>query len=46
MLADGMVYDEIIGDFPKITDEDFLACLAYAADRFRDCEENKIKLRY
>ncbi len=33
MLADGMTFDEIINDFPKITKEDILACLAYAADR-------------
>ena len=33
MLADGMSYDEIIDDFPKITREDILACLAFAADR-------------
>jgi uncharacterized protein (DUF433 family) len=37
MLADGMSYDEIIDDFPKITKEDILACLAFAAER-----ENKI----
>ena len=33
MLADGMTFDEIIDDFPKITKEDILACLSYAADR-------------
>ncbi len=33
MLADGMNYDEIIDDFPKITKEDILACLAFAAER-------------
>ena len=33
MLADGMTFEEIIDDFPKITKEDILACLAYAADR-------------
>ncbi len=33
MLADGMTFEEIIDDFPKITREDILACLAYAADR-------------
>ncbi len=33
MLADGMSYDEIIDDFPKITKEDILACLAFAAER-------------
>jgi uncharacterized protein (DUF433 family) len=33
MLADGMAFEEIIDDFPKLTKEDILACLAYAADR-------------
>ena len=33
MLADGMSFDEIIDDFPKITREDILACLAFAAER-------------
>ena len=33
MLADGMTYDEIKDDFPKLTTKDILACLAYAADR-------------
>ena len=33
MLADGMTYDEIIDDYPKITKEDILACLAFAAER-------------
>ena len=33
MLADGMTYEEILGDFPKLTNDDILACLAYAADR-------------
>jgi len=32
MLADGMTYDEIIDDYPKITKEDILACLAFAAE--------------
>ena len=30
-LSRGMTYDEIIYDFPKLTREDILACLAYAA---------------
>jgi len=33
MLADGMSYDEIIDDYPKITKKDILACLAFAAER-------------
>jgi len=33
MLADGMTYDDILDDYPKITKEDILACLAFAAER-------------
>ncbi len=33
MLADGMSEKEIMEDFPKITHEDILACLAFAAQR-------------
>ena len=40
MLADGMTYDEIIDDFPKVTKEDILVCLAFAAER----ENNIIRL--
>ena len=32
-LAAGMSYDEIIHDFPELTEIDIKACLAYAADR-------------
>lgn len=32
-LASGMTYDEIIYDFPELTNDDIKACLAYAADR-------------
>ena len=38
MLAAGMTHNEIIKDFPSLTDEDILACLAYAADRERKVE--------
>lgn len=31
-LASGMSFEEILEDFPKLTREDILACLAYAAD--------------
>ena len=31
-LASGMSEEEIIGDFPELTKEDFLACYAFAAD--------------
>ena len=33
MLAEGMSFEEIMSDFPRINKEDILACLAYAADR-------------
>jgi len=32
-LAAGMSEEEILRDFPYLTREDILACLAYAADR-------------
>ena len=32
-LASGMSYDQILKDFPELTEEDIRACLAYAADR-------------
>ena len=32
-LAAGMSTGEILFDFPYLTEEDILACLAYAADR-------------
>lgn len=31
-LAAGMTIEEIMSDFPDLTREDILACLAYAAD--------------
>ena len=34
-LAAGMSVDEVVADFPSLTREDVLACLAYAADRER-----------
>lgn len=34
-LASGMSHEEIVADFPELTDEDIRACLAYAADRER-----------
>ncbi len=34
-LAGGMSIEEIVNDFPDLTREDILACLAYAADRER-----------
>jgi uncharacterized protein (DUF433 family) len=32
-LASGMSNEEILQDFPYLTNDDILACLAYAADR-------------
>jgi uncharacterized protein (DUF433 family) len=34
-LAAGMTHAEILDDYPELTEEDILACLAYAADRER-----------
>lgn len=34
-LADGQSPEEIISDFPELTDQDIRAALAYAADRER-----------
>jgi len=33
MLASGMGYDEILEDYPKLSKDDILASLKYAADR-------------
>ncbi|MDO8705009.1 MAG: DUF433 domain-containing protein [Sulfuricaulis sp.] len=34
-LASGMAIEEILRDFPDLTEEDIRACLAFAADRER-----------
>ncbi len=34
-LAAGMSVQEVLDDFPDLTEEDVRACLAYAADRDR-----------
>jgi len=34
-LAAGMTYAEILHDYPELTEQDILACLAFAADRER-----------
>jgi uncharacterized protein (DUF433 family) len=34
-LASGMTIEEILRDFPDLTEEDIRACLAFAADRER-----------
>ena len=38
-LAAGMSIEEIIEDFPELTKDDILACLAFAAD-----SEKKVKI--
>ncbi|MCY7355973.1 MAG: DUF433 domain-containing protein [Rudanella sp.] len=35
-LGAGMSYDEVMEDFPELTKEQILACLAFAADRERN----------
>jgi uncharacterized protein (DUF433 family) len=37
-LASGMSHEEILQDFPYLTEQDILACLAFAADRERRVE--------
>jgi len=34
-LSNGVTHEQILGDFPELTEEDIRACLAYAADRER-----------
>ncbi|MEH2147479.1 DUF433 domain-containing protein [Nostoc sp.] len=34
-LASEMTYEEVLDDFPYLTQEDILACLSYAADQER-----------
>jgi len=34
-LASGMSHAEILADFPQLSEDDILACLAFAADRER-----------
>lgn len=34
-LAAGQTHAQILDDFPELTEDDILACLAYAADRER-----------
>ena len=34
-LAAGMTHQEILEDFPYLTEDDIQACLSYAADRER-----------
>ncbi|MBI5730636.1 MAG: DUF433 domain-containing protein [Ignavibacteriales bacterium] len=32
-LASGMSHQEILSDYPKLTEKDILACLAFASDK-------------
>jgi uncharacterized protein (DUF433 family) len=34
-MASGMSHEEILADFPDLTEQDLRACLAFAADRER-----------
>ncbi len=34
-LAVGMTHEQILSDYPELTEEDIRACLSYAADRER-----------
>ena len=34
-LAAGISHEQIVADFPELTEDDIRACLAYAADRER-----------
>lgn len=34
-LASGMTVEEVIADFPQLTKDQILACLAYSADKER-----------
>lgn len=35
-LASGMTHEQILADFPDLTEEDIRACLQFAADRDRN----------
>jgi uncharacterized protein (DUF433 family) len=37
-LASGMTHQDILRDFPYLTEQDIRACLAFAADRERKLE--------
>ena len=34
-LSSGMTHEEILSDYPELTEEDIRACLAFAAERER-----------
>ena len=37
-LAGGMTHEDVLRDFPYLTEQDIRACLAFAADRERKSE--------
>jgi uncharacterized protein (DUF433 family) len=37
-LAGGMTHEQVLADFPELTEDDILACLSYAADRERQTQ--------
>jgi len=37
-LSSGMTYNEILSDFPELTQQDIFACLAFAAMRERNLQ--------
>jgi len=37
-LSSGMTYDDILTDFPELTQQDIFACLAFAAKRERNLQ--------
>ena len=37
-LASGMTHEAVLRDFPYLSEDDILACLAFAADRERKLE--------
>jgi uncharacterized protein (DUF433 family) len=41
-LTGGMTHEEILREFPYLTEEDIRACLAFAADRERKLEMLKV----
>ncbi len=41
-LAGGMTYEELLDDFPYLTRDDILACLAFAADRERRIVDDQV----
>jgi uncharacterized protein (DUF433 family) len=40
-LAEGMSHEQILDEYPELTERDIRACLAYAADRERLLTEHR-----